>query len=138
MLMMISTKGRNALRIMIDVAQHQSEGNVPVHDIALRQNASQKYLEAIAGKLTKEGLIKAQHGKNGGYQLTEAPADITAGEILRAAEGQLKPVSCAAANYETCVMSGDCLTYPLWQKLDEKIFDFLDSVSLEDIMTGRI
>lgn len=135
---MISTKGRNALRIMIDVAEHQSEGNVPLHDIALRQNASQKYLEAIASKLHKKGLIQAQHGKNGGYTLTESPADISAGEILRAAEGQLKPVSCAAANSDSCAMSGDCLTYPLWQKLDEKIFDFLDSVSLEDIMTGHI
>ncbi len=136
--MMISTKGRNALRIMIDVAQHQDEGNVPIHEIALRQNASQKYLEAIASKLAKKGLIKAQHGKNGGYQLTESPADISAGEILRAAEGQIKPVSCAAANSVGCAQSGDCLTYPLWQKLDEKIFDFLDSVSLEDIMTGHV
>ena len=136
--MMISTKGRNALRIMIDLAQHQDDGNIPLRDIATRQNASLKYLEAIAGKLSKKELITARHGKNGGYQLTRSPADISAGEILRAAEGELKPVACAGTTGANCAQSGDCLTYPLWQKLDEKIYDFLDSVSLEDIMTGHI
>ena len=81
--MMISTKGRYALRIMIDLAQHRDDGPIPLKEISARQNTSLKYLEAIAGKLNKGGLIEAKHGKNGGYQLTRSPADISAGEILR-------------------------------------------------------
>ncbi len=136
--MMISTKGRYALRIMIDLAQHPNEGNIPLKEIAVRQDTSLKYLESIAGKLAKSGLIIAHHGKNGGYELSESPADLSVGDILRAAEGQLKPVACVGTNEGTCAQSGDCLTYPLWQKLDDRIYDFLDSVSLEDVMTGRI
>ncbi|MBQ9067299.1 MAG: Rrf2 family transcriptional regulator [Clostridia bacterium] len=135
--MMISTKGRYALRIMIDLAQHRDDGPIPLKEISARQNTSLKYLEAIAGKLNKGGLIEAKHGKNGGYQLTRSPADISAGEILRAAEGDLQPVACQGT-VANCAQSSDCLTLPLWQKLDDRIYSFLDSVSLDDVMTGNI
>lgn len=136
--MMISTKGRYALRIMIDLAQHQNEGNIPLKDVAMRQNTSLKYLEAIARTLSKSGLIVAYHGKNGGYRLEQSPADISTAAILRAAEGELKPVACAGATTGNCAQSNECLTYPLWQKLDDRIYDYLESVSLEDVMTGNV
>lgn len=135
--MMISSKGRYAFRIMLDLAQHKDDGFISLKEIAARQNISMKYLEAIASRLTKQGLIEAHHGKNGGYVLSRSPADISAGEILKSAEGDLTPVACAGT--ETgCDNMTECLTYPLWKNLDERIYAYLDSVSLEDVLLGHV
>lgn len=134
--MMISTKGRYALRIMIDLGQHPDEF-VSSKEIADRQGVSTKYLETIARRLSKQELIYAQLGKNGGYRLTRHPAEISAGEIIKAAEGTLTPVACAGVE-KSCDKVGECLTYPLWLQLEDKIYTFLNSVSLEDIMNGNI
>lgn len=136
--MMISTKGRYAFRIMLDLAQHQGDGFISLKEIAERQNVSIKYMEAIARRLSKDGLITAHHGKNGGYVLGRAPADISAGEILKSAEGELSPVACAATENAGCANMTECLTYPLWKNLDERIYAYLDSVSLEDVLLGHV
>ncbi len=135
--MMISTKGRYAFRIMLDLAQHQDEGYISLKEIAERQKVSIKYLEAIASRLSKDELITAHHGKHGGYQLSRSPADISAGEILKSAEGKLAPVACAGTEVG-CANMTECLTYPLWKNLDECIYRYLDSVSLEDVLLGRV
>ncbi|HPZ00356.1 MAG TPA: RrF2 family transcriptional regulator [Clostridiales bacterium] len=135
--MMISTKGRYAFRIMLDLAQHREQGFISLKEIAERQRVSVKYLEAIAGRLSKDGLIVAHHGKHGGYQLARSPADISAGEILKSAEGKLAPVACAGTEIG-CANQTECLTYPLWKNLDDCIYRYLDSVSLEDVLLGRL
>ncbi len=134
---MISTKGRYALRIAIDLSQHMNDGPVSLKAIADRQDVSVKYMEAIAGRLSKAGIITAQHGKKGGYVLSRQPVDISVGEILKAAEGDLNPVSCAGTS-DGCINSSDCLTYPLWNALDNKILNYLESVSLDDVLTGNV
>ena len=126
--MMISTKGRNALRIMIDLAQHQDDGNIPLRDIATRQNASLKYLEAIAGKLSKKELITARHGKNGGYRLNRPVENYTVGDILRLTEGDLSPVSCDAQ------CDRNCPSRSMWTKLGKMIDDFFDGITLKQLM----
>ena len=134
--MMISTKGRYALRIMIDLGQHPGQ-LVPSKEIADRQGVSIKYLESIARTLSKKGLILAQVGKNGGYRLAKTPPELSVGEIIKAAEGELIPVSCAGVE-KKCEKSDECLTYPLWVKLENQIYEFLNGITLEDVMEGNI
>lgn len=135
--MMISTKGRYAFRFMLDLAQHKTDGYISLKEVAERQNISMKYLEAITSRLTKAELITAHHGKNGGYMLSRSPADISAGEILKCAEGDLAPVSCTGSE-SGCDNMTECLTYPLWKNLDDRIYAYLDSVSLEDVLLGHV
>lgn len=136
--MMISTKGRYALRVMIDLAQNGNENYVSLKDVAQRQNISMKYLEMIVSNLNKGHLVKSLRGKSGGYKLTKAPAEYTIGEILKLTEGSLAPVMCLEENADICERAGDCITLPLWQKLDGVINDYLDSVTLEDLINGNV
>lgn len=136
--MMISTKGRYALRVMIDLAQNENENYVSLKDVAQRQNISMKYLEMIVSNLNKGHLVKSLRGKSGGYKLTKTPSEYTIGEILKVTEGSLAPVMCLEENADICERAGDCITLPLWQKLDGVINDYLDSVTLEDLINGNV
>ena len=134
--MIVSTKGRYALRVLVDMAEHSATERIPLKEIAERQNISQKYIESIMTLLSKNGFVDGVHGKGGGYKLKRPPQDYKVGEILRLTEGTLAPVSCldcAAATVE-CERKSECRTLPMWEKLDSLISGYLDSVSLLDLM----
>ena len=132
--MLISTKGRYALRVMIDLAEHQSEDYVPLKEIAQRQELSEKYLESIIKLLVKANLLRGLRGKGGGYKLTKSPDLYTVGSILRLTEESLAPVSCLDQDAGSCPRMGECRTLPLWKGLDEVINNYLDSVTLADLV----
>ena len=131
--MLISTKGRYALRVMIDLAEQKKTEYVPLKEIAKRQNISQKYLESIMTILSKNNFIDALHGKGGGYRLNREPEDYKIGELLRLTEGTLAPVTCLEYGAKPCNYASECRTLPMWSKLDEMINGYLDSVSLADL-----
>ena len=133
---MISTKGRYALRVMLDMAEHPSEGYTPLKEIARRQEISEKYLEAIIKLLVKARLLNGVRGKGGGYQLTRSPEQYTVGEILRLTEDTLAPVACLEAGAPPCTRASACPTLPLWQGLNKVIQEYLDGISLTDLKTG--
>ena len=128
--MMVSTKGRYALRVMIDLAEHQSEGYVPLKEIAARQEISEKYLESILKVLVQQRFLEGLRG----YKLTRAPETYTVGSILRLTEGSLATVACLEEGAPACPRMAECRTYPLWYKLDGMISEYLDSVTLADLM----
>ncbi len=130
--MMVSTKGRYALRIMVDLAENQQGGPVSLKDIAERENIGIKYLEIIVSSLNKNGLLKSVRGKNGGYMLNREPKEYTISSILNAAEGSLAPVACVGEG--DCEQQSSCKTYILWKELDDVIEDFLSSKTLQDIL----
>lgn len=132
--MMISTRGRYALRVIIDLAERGSEAYIPLKDIAARQDISQKYVEGIMTQLSKNNLVEAVHGKNGGYRLNKAPAEYTIGEILRVTETSLAPVACLEQGAEPCEKAADCRTLPVWDKLNHLVNDYLDSVTVAELM----
>ena len=132
--MLISTKGRYALRVMVDLAEHQSEGFIPLKVIAERQEISEKYLESIIKLLVKAKLLNGVRGKGGGYRLTKSPDQYTVGSILRLTEESLAPVACLDRNKSGCPRAGKCQTLPMWEKLDSLINGYLDSVSLVDLI----
>ena len=132
--MMISTKGRYALRVMIDIAEHQHDGYIPLKEIAARQEISEKYLEAIVKSLVKERYLQGLRGKSGGYRLTRSPEEYTVGSILRLTEGGLAPVACLEKTAEACPRSQQCRTLALWQGLDKVIHDYLESVTIADLI----
>ncbi len=132
--MLISTRGRYALRVMIDMAEHFGGGYIPMKDIAARQGISLKYLEKILPVLSKNKLIEGVHGKGGGYKLTRYPYQYKVGEILRLTEGDLSPVPCLGCNAQPCEKSSECRTIPMWEKLDSLINNYLDSVTLDDLI----
>lgn len=132
--MLISTKGRYALRVMIDLAEQQSAEYIPLREIAKRQNISQKYLESIMTILSKNGFIEAVHGKGGGYRLNREPSDYKVGEILRLTEGTLAPVSCLEEGAKPCAHTATCQTLPVWMKLNELVNEYLDSVSIAELL----
>ena len=134
---MISTKARYALRVMIDLAQHQEEEYIPLKEIAKRQEISEKYLEIILKILVKGNILKGLCGKGGGYRLTRLPGEYTVGEIIELTESTLAPVACLMPEAEACPRSGDCITLPLWKKYDTLIHDFFYGITLEDLMEGR-
>ncbi len=136
--MMISTKGRYALRIMIDLAQNETEKVVSLKDIAQRQNISIKYLEMIISILNKGNMVRSQRGKSGGYWLAKHPREYTIGSILKLMEGSLAPVVCLEEGAKVCEKASECITLPLWKKLDNVIDEYLESVTLEDLIQGRI
>ena len=136
--MIVSTKGRYALRVMTDLAQQHNDEFIPLKDIVTRQGISQKYAEAIMALLSKAGLIEATRGKTGGYRLNRAPKDYMVGEILRATEGTLAPVACLEDDAVPCAHSKVCTTLPLWTELNQIVTSFLDSISLEDLTHQRI
>ena len=132
--MLISTKGRYALRVMIDLAQHADGGYIPMKDVALRQELSLKYLEQIMPLLVKAGLVEAVHGKGGGYRMKREPGDCTVGEILRLTEGDLAPVACLQEGAPVCTRAAQCKTLPMWKKLGGMLGDFFDSYTVADLM----
>ena len=129
---MVSTKGRYALRVMIDLAQHIEELQ-PLKIIAERQNISLKYMETIMPCLKEAGFVDGTHGKGGGYRLTRPPQEYTVGEILRITEGSLAPVVCLDSGY-VCERADTCPTLPVWKKLDSIITEYLDTVKLTDLI----
>ena len=131
---MISTKGRYALRVMLDLAQQNSEKFIPLEEIATRQGISKKYLEIILKVLVKHGLLKGLRGKGGGYKLTRSVNEYTVGEILELTEGTLAVVSCLNAGSAPCERKEKCLTFPMWRKLDNMVHDYFFSITLEDLM----
>lgn len=132
--MLISTRGRYALRVLIDLAEYEEDGYTPLKDIAGRQDISQKYMESIMTMLSKNKLVEGVHGKGGGYRLNRSPNDYSVGEILRITEGTLAPVACLERDAQPCPRAADCRTLPLWDKLNDMITGYLDSVSLADLM----
>ncbi|KIR03208.1 Iron-sulfur cluster regulator IscR [Lachnospiraceae bacterium TWA4] len=136
--MKITTKGRYALRVMIDLAQHEGEGFISLKAIADRQGISMKYLESIVSLLNKSGLLLSQRGKDGGYQLKNPVEEYTIGQILKLSEGSLTPVACLDYGTHNCEKSADCITLPMWQKLDAVIEDYLDSVTLRNLIERNV
>ena len=132
--MIVSTRGRYALRVMIDLAEQHEDSFTPLKDVSARQAISQKYIEAIMTMLSKAGLVDGAHGKGGGYKLNRKPEEYKVGEILRLTEGTLAPVACLENADFNCDRKSDCRTLPMWTKLDELIEGYLDSVSLKDLM----
>ena len=135
--MNITSKGRYALRVMLDLAQHRQEGTISLKTIADRQGYSMKYLEMIVGSLKRAGLVASTRGKEGGYQLTRDPEDYTIGEILRCIEDNLAPVACIKAGDICCEHAGECMTVPMWKELDDITNAYLDGVNLQDLLTGE-
>ena len=131
---MISTRGRYALRVMIDLAKNGEGGFIPMKDVADRQGISLKYLEQILPVLSKNELVEAVHGKGGGYRLAKAPEDIKVGEILRLTEKELAPVACLAEGSVTCERAPECATIGFWKEYNEVINNFLDGKNLKDFL----
>ncbi len=136
--MMISTKGRYALRVMIDLAKHERNEFVSLKGISERQQISMKYLEAIVAVLNKAGFLQSLRGKGGGYKLAKAPSEYTIGSVLKLTEGSLAPVACLEGCDTVCQSSSGCITLPLWQKLDTIIDNYLESVTLQDLLDNRV
>lgn len=132
--MLISTKGRYSLRVMIDLAEHCSDGYIPLKEIAQRQEISEKYLESIIKLLVKDKLLIGLRGKGGGYKLTKLPEQYSVGSILRLTEESLSPVACLDPNADACPRIASCRTLPLWKGLNQVISDYLDHVTLADLM----
>ena len=132
--MLISTKGRYALRVMIDLAEHQTDGFIPLRAIAQRQDISEKYLESIIKLLVKAKLLNGLRGKGGGYQLTKAPEQYTIGSILQITEDTLSPIACLEQDAKVCPRAADCRTLPLWKGLDKVIRDYLNNYTLADLI----
>ena len=132
--MMISTRGRYALRVMIDLAQQKTGGYVPLKEIAARQEISEKYLESILKLLVKGKILTGLRGKGGGYRLTRPPEEYTAGDILRLTEESLAPVACLERPGTPCPREAVCPTLGLWRGLDRVISDYLDNITLADLM----
>ena len=132
--MKISTKGRYALRMLLDLAEHQNDGYVALKDIADRQGISKKYLEQIVPILNKTDILRTNRGFQGGYRLAKAPEQYTVGEILRQTEGSLAPVACLEHEPNECERSGECATLPVWEGLYRVINEYLDGITLQDIL----
>ena len=136
--MKISTKGRYALRLMIDVAIHQNEGYVALRDAAQRQGISVKYLEQIAGMLSKAGMLLSGRGPQGGYRLAKAPESYTVGSILRLTEGDLAPVACLAVEEKRCERSDACATLDFWTGLYAAVNAYVDRFTLADLVGSEL
>ncbi len=135
--MMVSTKGRYALTVMVDLARYSDGGFVSLADIAERENLSMKYLESIISILNKGGMLESLRGKNGGYRLARAPEDYSINEILLLTEGTLAPVNCIMQDGVQCEKAATCSTLPLWAGLDSVIEKYLSAVTLDDIIKGN-
>ncbi len=135
--MLISTKGRYALRVMIDLAGRRSGEYIPLKEIAQRQEISEKYLEAIIKILVKGRLLSGLRGKGGGYKLTRAPEDYIIGEIIELTDGPLAPVACLTPTAKDCPRKESCITLPLWQKYDALVHDFFYNITLDDLIKGN-
>lgn len=135
---MISTRGRYAIRAMIDLARIGTTEYVPLKEIAQRQNISDKYLELILKELVKAELLVGHRGKHGGYKLTRTPAEYAVGEILELCEGTLAPVACLDAGAKPCSRSDHCCSLPMWEQYHKMVHDFFYGISLQDLLDGTI
>ncbi|MDY4709915.1 MAG: Rrf2 family transcriptional regulator [Eubacteriales bacterium] len=131
---MISARGRYALRVMIDLAEHSNGNFIPMKDIAGRQEISLKYVEQIMPCLTKAKLVAGLHGKGGGYRLVRNPEEYTVGEILRLTEGDLAPVACLSESAHPCSRAADCRTLPMWKKFYRITLEYFDGITLKELM----
>ena len=136
--MMISTKGRYALRVMIDLAEHCNGEYIPMKDVVKRQQVSQKYVERIMTMLSKANFVEAVHGKGGGYRLNRSPDEYIVGDILRLTEGSLAPVACLDCDAEECERADQCRTLPMWKELNNRITYFFDGITIADLMKKDI
>jgi len=132
--MIVSTKGRYALRVMLCLAQRGGDDYIPLKEIAETENISQKYLESIMTILSKARFVDAVHGKGGGYRLNREPEDYTVGSILKLTEGSLAPVSCTTQGAAACSRSTCCQTLPMWERLEKLIDDFFEGITLADLL----
>lgn len=136
--MKISTKGRYALRLMLDLALHNTGEYISLKDVSGRQGVTVKYLEQIVTSLTRAGLLRSQRGMGGGYMLARTPADYTLGEILRVMEGNLEPIACLEPEQNDCPRSESCSVLPFWQGLSRAINDYVDSWTLQDLADSSL
>lgn len=134
--MMISTRGRYALRVMIDLAEHETDGYIPMKEVAKRQDISLKYLERILPVLVKNGLVEGVHGKGGGYRLSRKPEACTVGEILRLTEGNLAPVACLGCSAEPCEKKSACKTLSMWTEFHRLTNEYFDGITIADLSKG--
>ncbi|MCR5675596.1 MAG: Rrf2 family transcriptional regulator [Lachnospiraceae bacterium] len=132
--MKISTKGRYAIRVMLDLAQHDNGGYTALKDISDRQGIPVKYLEQIVSALNKAGFLRSMRGNSGGHRLSRKPADYRIGDILRTMEGNLHPIDCVALDVADCPRMETCITLPFWRGLDRAITDYVDSYTLQDLL----
>ena len=132
--MKISTKGRYALRMLLDLAEHKGEGFISLKEIAERQNISKQYLEQIVSLLNTSNILRANRGKQGGYMLAKDPSTCTVGQVLRITEGNLAPVTCLEDEINQCDRAGFCKALPMWNGLNKVITDYLDNVTLQDML----
>lgn len=135
--MKISTKGRYAIRLMIDIAEHEKVGNVSIKDVAKRQDISLKYLEQIVNALGKAGYLKSRRGSQGGYQLTKAPEEYTVAEILRVTEGNFAPVACLEDEENTCPNRSRCSTIKMWEGLYKVVEEYLSGITIADLLKEK-
>jgi len=134
---LVSTRGRYAIRVMIDLAEHVNGKYIPMKEIADRQDVSLKYMTKIMQALTKSGMLDGQHGKGGGYKLNRDPEEYRVGDILRLTEGTLAPVACIDETDCKCDRSFECRTRPMWNELDKLISEYLDGITIADLMEGN-
>ncbi len=132
--MLVSTKGRYALRVMVDIAEHNTGDYIPLKEIANRQEISEKYLESIISALVKADYVTGLRGKGGGYKLTRNPEQYTASSILKVTEGSLAPVACLDSSSGCCERGQDCKTLPMWKELGKLIDDYLEGITLDDLV----
>lgn len=132
--MMISTRGRYALRVLIDLAEHQNGDYIPMKEVAARQDISLNYIERILPSLKNADLVEGLHGKGGGYRLTKPPEEYAVGDILRLTEGDLAPVACLGCNAKECNRMGECRTFSMWDKFYAITNEYFDGITLADLM----
>ena len=131
--MLISTRGRYALRVLLDLAEHKGDGYIPMKAVAERQGLSLKYIQAIMPILSKNGFIEGVHGKGGGYRLSKPLSDYRVGDILRLTEGNLAPVTCLECDAKPCDRADSCPTLPMWTEFHKMVNDYFDGITLENL-----
>ncbi len=135
--MMISTRGRYALRVIVDLAENAADGHVPMREVAERQGLSLKYLERILPQLVADTLVEGVHGKGGGYRLSRDPSEISVAEVLKVSEGDIAPVACLEDGAKVCDRIDECRTISVWKGLNERINEYLESVKIADLMKEK-
>ncbi len=136
--MLISTRGRYALRVLLDLAEHKGDGYIPMKAVAERQGLSLKYIQAIMPTLSKNNLIEGVHGKGGGYRLSKPLSEYRVGDILRLTEGNLAPVTCLECDAKPCDRKDSCPTLPMWTEFHKMVNDYFDEITLENLIKKQI
>ena len=136
--MMVSTKGRYAIRVLLDLAENYNGSYIPMKEVAARQELSLKYIEQIMPLLKKAGAVEGVHGKGGGYHLTKRPEDYKIGDILRMAEGNIAPVACLECGAKPCERASECRTLPMWTKFYEMTNEYFDGITIADLIGTEI